>query len=192
MQETYEKEINIVLLGTENSGKSSLMLKYTDNQFYDSYITTIGIDFRDQKRAFNNILVNFKVYDLAGQERFRYLNVDKLKVANGVLLTHNFINVTTFKEDTQKFLQMLKENEAENTPVLLVLTKSDLQDEKLPITQVEEFCKERNIHYIITSSKDNVNVEKAFETILFLSLQKLDAVKFENKNLVVKDQWEVK
>lgn len=36
----------IVLVGNQGVGKSSLFLRFCDNNFIDNYLTTIGVDFR--------------------------------------------------------------------------------------------------------------------------------------------------
>lgn len=35
-----------MIIGNSNVGKSSLMLRFSDDTFNDSYLTTIGVDFR--------------------------------------------------------------------------------------------------------------------------------------------------
>ena len=52
-------------------GKSSLLLRFSDNVFQTSYITTIGVDFKIRVLDLNGERVKLQIWDTAGQERFR-------------------------------------------------------------------------------------------------------------------------
>lgn len=52
-------------------GKSSLLLRFADNTFNGSYITTIGVDFKIRTVDVNGSRVKLQIWDTAGQERFR-------------------------------------------------------------------------------------------------------------------------
>uniref|UniRef100_A0A1B0DF76 Uncharacterized protein n=1 Tax=Phlebotomus papatasi TaxID=29031 RepID=A0A1B0DF76_PHLPP len=52
-------------------GKSSLLIRFSDNTFTGSYITTIGVDFKIRTVVINGQRVKLQIWDTAGQERFR-------------------------------------------------------------------------------------------------------------------------
>ncbi|KAJ8887687.1 hypothetical protein PR048_013905 [Dryococelus australis] len=52
-------------------GKSSLLLRFADNTFSGSYITTIGVDFKIRTIDLDGERVKLQIWDTAGQERFR-------------------------------------------------------------------------------------------------------------------------
>ena len=52
-------------------GKSSLLLRFSDNTFTGSYITTIGVDFKIRTIDIDDHRVKLQIWDTAGQERFR-------------------------------------------------------------------------------------------------------------------------
>lgn len=52
-------------------GKSSLLLRFADNTFTGSYITTIGVDFKIRTVTVDGQRVKLQIWDTAGQERFR-------------------------------------------------------------------------------------------------------------------------
>lgn len=41
----YDYIFKIVLIGDTSVGKSSLLVRFSDDQFSDTYVTTIGVDF---------------------------------------------------------------------------------------------------------------------------------------------------
>ena len=65
---------DICITGDGGVGKSNMILKYVDNRFTESYITTIGIDFRDWYWKVNDIDYKLRLWDHAAcSERFRTL-----------------------------------------------------------------------------------------------------------------------
>ena len=75
-------EIKIITLGNYSVGKSSFISKYLDNNFSFNYISTLGVDFKQKeiklKNGKNAIL---RIFDTAGQERFRSGSVNYIKNA---------------------------------------------------------------------------------------------------------------
>lgn len=46
MIKEYDYLFKLVIVGNSGVGKSSLLLRFSDDTFSDSYLTTIGVDFR--------------------------------------------------------------------------------------------------------------------------------------------------
>lgn len=59
------------MVGDSAVGKSSLLLRFADNEFNENYMITIGVDFRFKSVTTNNKIVKLQIWDTAGQERFR-------------------------------------------------------------------------------------------------------------------------
>ena len=43
--ESYDRIVKILLIGDSPVGKSSILIRYTDDVFSETHITTIGVDF---------------------------------------------------------------------------------------------------------------------------------------------------
>ena len=69
-----EIRLKLLILGDSAVGKTSMLLKYTDNFFPESHLATIGIEFKTKEIKFNDYLIHYKIWDTAGQERFRAIN----------------------------------------------------------------------------------------------------------------------
>ena len=91
-----------MIIGNSSVGKSSLMLRFSDDQFSDSYLTTIGVDFRFKTIKIDNYNVKLQIWDTAGQERFRTITNAYYKGADGIVLVYDKSQSITF-DDVEKY-----------------------------------------------------------------------------------------
>lgn len=89
--------IKLLLLGPSSSGKTALLLRYTDDLFdADSATATIGVDFRVKKLLVRNKPHRLLLFDTAGQERFRTLTSSYYRNAQGCILVYDVSNRESF------------------------------------------------------------------------------------------------
>jgi hypothetical protein len=67
----YDHLFKFVMVGNSAVGKSSLLLRFADDDFNENYMITIGVDFRFKSININQKIVKLQIWDTAGQERFR-------------------------------------------------------------------------------------------------------------------------
>lgn len=67
----YDHLFKFVMVGNSAVGKSSLLLRFADDDFNENYMITIGVDFRFKSLTINDKIVKLQIWDTAGQERFR-------------------------------------------------------------------------------------------------------------------------
>ena len=89
MIKDYDFLYKLVIVGDTGVGKSSLLLRFADNQFYENYLATIGVDFRFKTMNIDGKLVKFQIWDTAGQERFRTITSAYYKGSHGILLVYD-------------------------------------------------------------------------------------------------------
>ena len=169
----YETNLSILLLGASDTGKTSLLMRYTKNQYKDSYISTVGLDSTLKKLIIDGEEVNLHIMDTSGQERFKSLSQSYYKKADGVI----FVFDVTNKESFEAIKYWLKDVQSYNSDIVYVIVgnKIDLKniieiDENN--IKAEEIFKDKK--YFETSAKDNINVEKPFEELANLIIQKLN------------------
>lgn len=102
MIKEYDYLYKLVIVGDTGVGKSSLLMRFADNQFYENYLATIGVDFRFKTMNIDGKMVKFQIWDTAGQERFRTITSAYYKGSHGILLVYDMTDSQSY-EDIDKF-----------------------------------------------------------------------------------------
>lgn len=155
----------ILIAGNASVGKTSLLRRYVDGMFDESSIMTIGVDFYTTELNFDDAHCLLQLWDLGGQERFRYLLENFVMGARGALLLFDLTSMPKIG-DILEWVNIARLHDL-NLPILLIGTKADLED--LIAVDDESALHLKNIFnmidFIQTSAKTGYNVEKAFEMI---------------------------
>jgi GTPase SAR1 family protein len=81
-----------VLIGDSSVGKSSILLRFTDDTFSDRHSATIGVDFKTRDMQWRGKLIRATVWDTAGQEKFRAMTSSYYRGAHGIVLVYDVTN----------------------------------------------------------------------------------------------------
>ncbi|OEU09538.1 Rab1/RabD-family small GTPase [Fragilariopsis cylindrus CCMP1102] len=164
-QRDYDYLFKLVLIGDSGVGKSCLLLRFADDAFTESYISTIGVDFRFRTVKIDNKTVKLQIWDTAGQERFRTITSAYYRGADGIIMVFDVTSMESF-DHVNDWLKEVNRYAAEGTVKLLVGNKSDrTADRVVTEVQAKEFADELGIPFIETSAKSSKNVEEAFLTM---------------------------
>jgi len=157
--------IKLLLIGDSGVGKSSLLLRFSDDSFTQSFITTIGIDFKIKTLEIDGKRIKLQIWDTAGQERFRTITTAYYRGAMGILLVYDVTDENSF-ENIRNWIRNIEQHAAENVNKLLIGNKSDMESEKAVETKRgEDLANEYGITFFECSAKTNVNVTEAFTHI---------------------------
>ena len=92
---TYDYLIKLLLIGDSGVGKSCLLLRFSDDAFNTSFITTIGIDFKIRTVEIDNKRCKLQIWDTAGQERFRTITTAYYRGAMGIAVVYDITDEQT-------------------------------------------------------------------------------------------------
>jgi small GTP-binding protein len=156
-----ETLIKLLLIGESAVGKSCLLLRFAENKFQESFLSTIGIDFKVRHVEINDAKVKLQIWDTAGQEKFRTITKAYYRGAHGIMLIFDVTQVDTFNQ-TRQWMQSIHENVQDPVAIILIGNKVDKEDRKVSQEQAQALANEFKIEYYETSAKDGSNVEQTF------------------------------
>jgi len=161
----YDYLFKLVLIGDSGVGKSCLLLRFADDNFTDSYISTIGVDFRFRTITIDEKTVKLQIWDTAGQERFRTITSAYYRGADGIIMVYDVTSAESF-DHVEEWLSEVDRYANESTSKLLVGNKADLIEEKQVSEETaQSFAEKLGIPFLETSAKTATNVDAAFLTM---------------------------
>ena len=146
-------------------GKSCLLLRFADDTYTDSYISTIGVDFKIRTVDLDTKTIKLQIWDTAGQERFRTITSSYYRGAHGIIIVYDITDKESF-DNVRQWLFEIDRYASENVCKLLVGNKSDLSNKRaVEYDAAKAFADELTIPFLETSAKNATNVEQAFLTM---------------------------
>lgn len=94
-------------------GKSCLLLRFSDDSFTTSFITTIGIDFKIRTIEQEGKRLKLQIWDTAGQERFRTITTAYYRGAMGILLVYDVTDEQSFN-NIRNWIRQIQQHAADN------------------------------------------------------------------------------
>ncbi|KAK3092777.1 hypothetical protein FSP39_007120 [Pinctada imbricata] len=163
--ETSDYLFKLLLIGDSGVGKSCLLLRFADDTYTESYISTIGVDFKIRTIELDGKTIKLQIWDTAGQERFRTITSSYYRGAHGIIVVYDVTDQESFT-NVKQWLQEIDRYASENVNKLLVGNKSDMDMKKVvDYTTAKEFADSLGIPFLETSAKNATNVEQAFMTM---------------------------
>lgn len=169
MAREYDHLFKLLIIGDSGVGKSSLLMRFADNTFTGTFITTIGVDFKIRTIMVNGEKVKLQIWDTAGQERFRTITSTYYRGTHGVLVVYDVTSGESFA-NVKRWLHEIDQN-CDVVNRILVGNKDDDPSRKVVLTQdAKQFAEQTGIQLFETSAKENKNVEEMFMAITELVL----------------------
>ena len=181
-----EITLKILLLGDSSVGKSSLMLRFTDNTFEENFGSTIGAEFKNKDIQINDEKIKLHILDTAGQERYRSVAKNFIRKVGGIIFVFDLSNNDSF-ENIKDWL-MTADDANNNYQKILVGNKLDIPERKIDKERAEKFSKKYNMKYFETSAKEGTNVELIFKEIAELILSNKPEKEDNNNTSILSNQ----
>jgi len=161
-QVDYDYLFKYLVIGNSGVGKSCLLIRFTDDTFSDSYVTTIGVDFKIKTLDIEGKSCKLQIWDTAGQERFRNIISSYYRGAQGIMLVYDITDMESF-QNLNTWLIEIEKNASKNVYKILVGNKCDMENErKVTVEQGKEFAEQYGMQFFETSAKNSTNVSDAF------------------------------
>ena len=176
----YDYLFKLVLIGDSGVGKSSLLMRFADDDFQESYLSTIGVDFRIRRIEVSGEKVKLQIWDTAGQERFHTITSAYYRCAHGIIIVYDVTDLDSF-ESVKSWLREIDRHGTKNVNKLLVGNKADLTAKRrVAYEDAKEFADELGLLFLETSARDSTKVEDMFLTVTHEIQQRLQAERERN------------
>eukprot|EP00742_Colponemidia_sp_Colp-10_P000626 GILJ01000684.1.p1 GENE.GILJ01000684.1~~GILJ01000684.1.p1 ORF type:complete len:207 (+),score=29.42 GILJ01000684.1:94-714(+) len=161
----YDFLIKLLLIGDSGVGKSCLLLRFSEDTFTTSHITTIGIDFKIKTIDIDGKRIKLQIWDTAGQERFRTITQAYYRGAMGIVLVYDVTDDGSFN-NIRNWIRQIEQHAAETVNKILVGNKADMADKRVvDASRGRALAEEYGIQFFETSAKNNANVTESFSCI---------------------------
>ncbi|XP_036090783.1 ras-related protein Rab-13 isoform X2 [Rousettus aegyptiacus] len=157
MAKAYDHLFKLLLIGDSGVGKTCLIIRFAEDNFNNTYISTIGIDFKIRTVDIEGKKIKLQVWDTAGQERFKTITTAYYRGAMGIILVYDITDEKSF-ENIQNWMKSIKENASAGVERLLLGNKCDMEAKR-------KLAREHGIRFFETSAKSSVNVDEAFSSL---------------------------
>ena len=173
---TYDYTFKIMLLGNDPIGKTSLAKRYCYNIFNPSERLTIGVDFHVKTIELNGRRLKLQIWDVGGEERFRFLLPTYCLGANAAMFLFDITNPHSL-DCVAEWVQIIRQGSGD-IPIVLIGTKLHLQESRV-ISREEGILTAENYHfsgYAEISSVSGQNVSRTFEFLTELAINRAELV----------------
>jgi Ras-related protein Rab-8A len=180
--------LKIMLIGDAGVGKSSLLLRYTDDKFNPSMLSTIGLDFKIKELYINSDKLKVQIWDTAGQERYRTITTAYYRQTNGVIFVFDVTNINSFHNIKNWITNVSSNINIAPIDKILVGAKYDNYDNydnnNISVTKDDaiQLAKMYDMEYIETSAKTNYNVDSMFYKLIEKIMNNFHNNNFHNNN----------
>ncbi|XP_071108176.1 ras-related protein Rab-37-like isoform X3 [Haliotis cracherodii] len=162
----FQASCKVMLIGDSGVGKTCLLVRFKDGTFLSgSFISTVGIDFRNKVVDVEGTKVKLQIWDTAGQERFRSITHAYYRDAHALLLLYDVTNKASF-DNIRAWLAEINEYAQEDVVIMLLGNKADIAGERVIRREDgERLAREYGVAFMETSAKTGMNVELAFMAV---------------------------
>jgi len=160
----YDYLFKILLIGDSAVGKSCLLNRFADDIYIESYISTIGVDFKIRSIEIDGKVIKLQLWDTAGQERFRTITTNFYRGAHAIAIAFDLTNIESFT-NIKTWLDEIKQHNLLTEPYIIIIgTKCDRNNIEVTPNMIEQFRQQTNYKYnvILTSAKSNIRINDLF------------------------------
>ncbi|XP_046397279.1 ras-related protein Rab-18A-like [Ischnura elegans] len=164
-------KLKIVLIGERGVGKTSILKRFTDDEFDSSRLTTIGVALKEKTVTWKRKSVKLEIYDTAGEERFRSLTPVFYRGTQGALIVFDVTDKYSFSKLDVWLNELNIFSTNPNIVRILVGNKIDKGERQVTVEECQKLAEQHQILYMETSAKTSSGVQQLFEVVVDKMLQ---------------------
>lgn len=188
---TWHYVLKFIITGDAGVGKSSLLIRLTDQRFLANPDPTLGVEFGSKLIEIpeEGKVIKLQCWDTAGTESFRSITRSYYRGAAGCLLVYDVTSRKSFK-NAQSWLADVREHADPHLTCILVGNKIDLCNEEgegssnrqreVSTDEADEWARNEGLLFLEASAKSGSNVDLAFEKASCDILHKINRGVFDD------------
>ena len=159
---SYDTPFYCILIGDLGVGKSSVILRYIEDYFSGSLMSSIGVDFKTKQIEVNDRIIKMQIWDTAGHEKFRTITTSYYKSAHAIIVLYDITDESSF-EHIKNWMIDIDKFGKQGVLKVLIGNKIDLEDNrKITKEAGESMANKYGIKFFEVSAKDNINIDELF------------------------------
>ena len=163
MAEQLTIPIKIIMVGAMNVGKTSLVTKFATGKTPGQTKTTKNASYVSKRKNINGLNFEIKLWDTAGQEKYKSLTKLFTKEAKIAILVYAIDSEESFNE-LNDWLKLVKSTNEDNIILGVAANKSDLASESTISEQRgQEYAKSIGAVFQLTSCVENIGIDDLFQ-----------------------------
>jgi len=194
MENIQRMKFNVCLLGESHVGKTCIASVFTGHPFDINALTTIGLENYLATEKFDGKDYKFKIFDTAGQERYRSIALSTINLSDGFLLVFAVDDRNSF-ETLEEWIKSIEDKcDISKKILILVGNKVDVENRKVKNEEAVAFANSKKIDYFETSAKTGFGIteifHKIFESIYkkYKEIEQLEKLENERNNQIEKER----
>ncbi len=161
-------QFKIIIVGDPSVGKTSLILRYTNNAFRRNYVPTLGVMVSDKVFKIDESIIQLTLWDIGGQQKFQTMRQHFYKGSDAVFFVFDLTRIESFN-NIPKWYSDVIEQVKDRSPELkgfIIGNKRDLADQrKITSDMATQLAEQLELKFVETSALLGENVNYAFSTI---------------------------
>ncbi|CAK4439920.1 unnamed protein product [Aphanomyces euteiches] len=165
--DSYDHLFKLLLVGDAGVGKSSMLLRFTEDTFDDHLQSTIGVDFKVKMITVDGKRIKMTIWDTAGQERFRTLTSSYYRGAQGIVLVYDVARRDTF-ENLDAWLQEVEVYSPANGRDVVKLLVGNKIDKERAVSRKEgeAWARTKGMLFVESSAKTKTGIQQVFNEVV--------------------------
>ena len=157
----YDHLFKVLMVGDSGVGKSCMLLRFVDQQYNETYISTIGVDFRIKTVDIAGKKVKLQTWDTAGQERFRTITSCYYRGAHGIMIVYDSTSQHSFA-NVKQWLHEISYAGGDIKKVLVGNKCDQITRKEVNYTTGKQLADDLGMNFTETSAKSGSNINELF------------------------------
>ena len=174
MSTSPDFQFKILTLGDSGVGKTSIILRYTENTFSkNSQLSSLGVDYKTKIINTDNKSCKLCIWDTAGQEKFNHLTKQYYKECDGALLIFDLTNKKSYDKINYWLNDLKNSVNIDNLGIILIGNKVDeIETREITKDEGEKLASKLGVLYYEVSALTKDHIDKSFKWLVTDILRK--------------------